>query len=75
VYFSILVFRSNIKRKKEMEGELTLFFFFVVTSQGTGLVLEGRHNADMGWISELRRNGNALVNTKCLFFIFLSLIL
>jgi chitinase domain-containing protein 1 len=57
-----------------MEGELTLFFF-VVTSQGTGLVLEGRHNADMGWISELRRNGNALVNTKCLFFIFLALIL
>ncbi|KAH8516929.1 hypothetical protein H0E87_005041, partial [Populus deltoides] len=28
--------------------------------QGAGLVLEGRHNADMGWISELRRHGDAL---------------
>lgn len=35
--------------------------WYDLKSQGTGLVLEGRHNADMGWISELRRNGNALV--------------
>jgi hypothetical protein len=62
-------------KKEERDGGRTDSFFVVVTSQGTGLVLEGRHNADMGWISELRRNGNALVNTKCLFFIFLSLIL
>jgi chitinase domain-containing protein 1 len=36
-------------------------FCFVLPSQGAGLVLEGRHNADMGWISELRRHGDALV--------------
>lgn len=32
-----------------------------VTSQGTELILEGRHNADRGWISELRMKGGALV--------------
>lgn len=32
-----------------------------IGSQGTGLSLEGRHNADMGWISELRRSGDAWV--------------
>lgn len=31
------------------------------SSQGSGLVLEGRHNADKGWIQELRSRGNALV--------------
>lgn len=36
---------------------LYLFHF----SEGFQLVLEGRHNADIGWISELRTNGNVLV--------------
>ncbi|GAA0164356.1 hypothetical protein LIER_20014 [Lithospermum erythrorhizon] len=35
--------------------------WYELKSQGTQLVLEGRHNADAGWISELRRNGDPLV--------------
>jgi len=37
------------------------FLVSVSGSQGSGLVLEGRHNADKGWIQELRSRGNALV--------------
>lgn len=33
----------------------------VIASQQTSLVLEGRHNADRGWISELKKTGEALV--------------
>ncbi|KAK6141077.1 hypothetical protein DH2020_025189 [Rehmannia glutinosa] len=29
--------------------------------QGTKLVLEGRHNADKGWITEIRRTGNSQI--------------
>ncbi|EOX95742.1 Glycosyl hydrolase superfamily protein isoform 2 [Theobroma cacao] len=32
-----------------------------VASQGSSLVLDGRHNADKGWLSELRMKGDALV--------------
>ncbi|GAB2291086.1 hypothetical protein Dimus_025341 [Dionaea muscipula] len=32
-----------------------------IASQGSKIVLEGRHNADIGWISELRRRGNTQV--------------
>ncbi|EOA21066.1 hypothetical protein CARUB_v10001405mg [Capsella rubella] len=32
-----------------------------MVSQGSGLVLEGRHNVDKGWIQELRSRGNALI--------------
>ncbi|KAG2725504.1 hypothetical protein I3760_01G069200 [Carya illinoinensis] len=35
--------------------------WYDLKSQGTSLILEGRHNADTGWISELRRSGDALV--------------
>lgn len=35
--------------------------WYDLKSQGTKLVLEGRHNADKGWLSELRMKGNALV--------------
>ncbi|XP_031262968.1 chitinase domain-containing protein 1 [Pistacia vera] len=35
--------------------------WYDIKSQGTSLILEGRHNADKGWISELRMNGDALV--------------
>ncbi|KAM3685951.1 hypothetical protein ACJW31_11G158800 [Castanea mollissima] len=35
--------------------------WYDLKSQGTGLILEGRHNADVGWISELRRSGDAWV--------------
>ncbi|KAL5792256.1 hypothetical protein ACOSP7_000850 [Xanthoceras sorbifolium] len=35
--------------------------WYDLKSQGTSLVLEGRHNADMGWISELRMTGESLV--------------
>ncbi|OVA01938.1 Glycoside hydrolase [Macleaya cordata] len=35
--------------------------WYDLKSEGTRLVLEGRHNADFGWISELRKNGNALI--------------
>ncbi|KAJ4831814.1 hypothetical protein Tsubulata_040605 [Turnera subulata] len=35
--------------------------WYDLKSQGSGLVMEGRHNADQGWISELRKNGDALV--------------
>lgn len=38
-----------------------IFRFLFSSSQGNGLVLEGRHNADKGWIEELRTTGNALV--------------
>ncbi|XP_030965170.1 chitinase domain-containing protein 1 isoform X3 [Quercus lobata] len=33
--------------------------WYDLKSQGAGLILEGRHNADVGWISELRRSGDA----------------
>ena len=32
-----------------------------VASKGTNLVLEGRHNADKGWMAELRQRGNVQV--------------
>jgi len=32
-----------------------------IASQQTSLVLEGRHNADRGWILELKKTGEALV--------------
>ncbi|OAY85599.1 chitinase domain-containing protein 1 [Ananas comosus] len=35
--------------------------WYDLKSEGKNLVLEGRHNADVGWISELRKNGNSLV--------------
>ncbi|KAK9280550.1 hypothetical protein L1049_014243 [Liquidambar formosana] len=35
--------------------------WYDLKSQGTDLVLEGRHNADTGWISELRKSGGARV--------------
>ncbi|PSS24211.1 Chitinase domain-containing protein [Actinidia chinensis var. chinensis] len=35
--------------------------WYDLKSQGTKLILEGRHNADRGWISELRMKGNAKV--------------
>ncbi|XP_059651262.1 uncharacterized protein LOC132298914 [Cornus florida] len=35
--------------------------WYDLKSQGTKLVLEGRHNADIGWISELRLTGDAKV--------------
>ncbi|XP_030965169.1 chitinase domain-containing protein 1 isoform X2 [Quercus lobata] len=34
---------------------------YITPCQGAGLILEGRHNADVGWISELRRSGDAWV--------------
>ncbi|KAJ0250059.1 Glyco_18 domain-containing protein [Hirschfeldia incana] len=35
--------------------------WYDLKSQGNGLVLEGRHNADKGWIQELRSRGNAMI--------------
>ncbi|KAF7826162.1 chitinase domain-containing protein 1 [Senna tora] len=35
--------------------------WYDLKSQQTSLVLEGRHNADRGWISELRKSGDALI--------------
>ncbi|KAJ9188243.1 hypothetical protein P3X46_003615 [Hevea brasiliensis] len=35
--------------------------WYDLRSQGTDLTLQGRHNADKGWISELRMKGDALV--------------
>ncbi|XP_022757522.1 chitinase domain-containing protein 1 isoform X2 [Durio zibethinus] len=35
--------------------------WYDLKSQGSSLVLEGRHNADKGWMSELRMRGDALV--------------
>ncbi|KAK7332756.1 hypothetical protein VNO80_29511 [Phaseolus coccineus] len=35
--------------------------WYDLKSQQTSLVLEGRHNADRGWISELRKTGEALI--------------
>ncbi|GAB4861614.1 hypothetical protein Ancab_036865 [Ancistrocladus abbreviatus] len=35
--------------------------WYDLKGQGTKLVLEGRHNADLGWISELRMRGDAQV--------------
>ncbi|KAF1869944.1 hypothetical protein Lal_00017522 [Lupinus albus] len=42
---------------------LNIFYshIVVIASQQTSLVLEGRHNADRGWISELRKSGEALI--------------
>lgn len=41
-----------------------------IASQGTSLILEGRHNADAGWLLELRK-GDALVIELADFFFFL----
>ncbi|KAF5192192.1 histone H3 [Thalictrum thalictroides] len=35
--------------------------WYDLKSEGNRIVLEGRHNADLGWILELRKSGNALV--------------
>ncbi|KDP28506.1 hypothetical protein JCGZ_14277 [Jatropha curcas] len=35
--------------------------WYDLKSQGNGLVLDGRHNADQGWLSALRRKGDSLV--------------
>ncbi|KAL3615705.1 hypothetical protein CASFOL_041366 [Castilleja foliolosa] len=35
--------------------------WYEIKSQGTKLVLEGRHNADKGWITEIRRRGNSQI--------------
>ncbi|XP_004512315.1 uncharacterized protein [Cicer arietinum] len=35
--------------------------WYDLKSQQTSLVLEGRHNADRGWISELKKTGEALI--------------
>ncbi|XP_021774184.1 chitinase domain-containing protein 1-like isoform X2 [Chenopodium quinoa] len=35
--------------------------WYDLKSQGAKLVLEGRHNADIGWMSEMRLKGNAQV--------------
>ncbi|KAG8363264.1 hypothetical protein BUALT_Bualt19G0004100 [Buddleja alternifolia] len=35
--------------------------WYELKSQGTKLVLEGRHNADKEWIAEIRRTGNAQI--------------
>ncbi|XP_012835600.1 PREDICTED: chitinase domain-containing protein 1 [Erythranthe guttata] len=35
--------------------------WYELKSEGTKLVLNGRHNADKGWISEIRRNGNSQI--------------
>ncbi|CAJ1961278.1 unnamed protein product [Sphenostylis stenocarpa] len=35
--------------------------WYDLKSQQTNLALEGRHNADRGWISELRKTGEALI--------------
>ncbi|KAI3449260.1 hypothetical protein Pfo_005925 [Paulownia fortunei] len=35
--------------------------WYELKSQGTKLVLEGRHNADKGWITEIRRTGNSQI--------------
>lgn len=51
---------------------LMIFLPSVAASQGTTLIIEGRHNADKGWISELRMKGHALVikGLIVLFFFF-----
>lgn len=53
---------------------LMIFLPSVAASQGTTLIIEGRHNADKGWISELRMKGHALVikGLIVLFFFFLG---
>lgn len=35
--------------------------WYDLKSQGAGFVLEGRHNVDKGWISDLRMRGHALI--------------
>ncbi|XP_043698310.1 chitinase domain-containing protein 1 [Telopea speciosissima] len=35
--------------------------WYDLKSEGRKLILDGRHNADKGWISDLRMNGHALV--------------
>ncbi|XP_057805801.1 uncharacterized protein LOC131020795 [Salvia miltiorrhiza] len=35
--------------------------WYELKSQGTKLVLEGRHNADKGWIADIKRTGNSQI--------------
>lgn len=44
--------------------------WYDLKSDGAQIVLEGRHNADLGWISELRKNGNALVMPRVVLEVF-----
>ena len=45
-------------------------FILFVASQATGLILEGRHNADVGWILELRTSGDAWVWQRNYFLFY-----
>lgn len=45
------------------------YFLSLWDSHGSHLVLEGRHNADEEWISELRLTGDALVQWKITYFL------
>jgi hypothetical protein len=60
-----LRFPCSSKLQVRSTYSITLLYEFLfilfIASQGTSLILEGRHNADIGWILELRRSGNALV--------------
>lgn len=52
-YFSILYDQKSCL--------ISLSFVLADASEGSKLVLHGRHNADRGWISDIRMKGNALV--------------
>lgn len=41
--------------------------WYELKSEGSTFILEGRHNADTGWISEIRMKGNAKVWPTYLF--------
>lgn len=46
--------------------------WYDLKSEGKKLVLEGRHNADLEWISELRMNGHSLVLPRIVLEVFPS---
>ncbi|KMZ56455.1 Chitinase, family GH18 [Zostera marina] len=44
--------------------------WYDLKSEGKKLVLEGRHNADSGWISKIRANGGSLVLPRVVLEVF-----
>ncbi|KAG2725501.1 hypothetical protein I3760_01G069200 [Carya illinoinensis] len=60
-YLEILTENSKTSENTSRRHFTNPALAYITPCQGTSLILEGRHNADTGWISELRRSGDALV--------------
>ncbi|GFY92321.1 glycosyl hydrolase superfamily protein [Actinidia rufa] len=60
-YLEILTENLKVSENTSHRDFANPVLAYITPCQGTKLILEGRHNADRGWISELRMKGNAKV--------------